>query len=247
MTLHALLLGSMVMLAASAAKAEVLIFAAASLKEPMDQIAARFDDVVVSYGGSGTLARQVSLGAPADIVLLANVNWMDVLVEGAHVRPESVVDFASNRLVLIGSHGAKPIELEPVALQSVLGDGRIAVGLIEAVPAGIYAKAALQTLELWDGVADQLAEVDNVRAALALVARGQAPLGIVYRTDTRMSDTVSELAAFPVEAHPPIQYLGALATQATDGAPPVLDFLRSAEGQAIFAASGFLPPLDAAQ
>ncbi|WP_168769105.1 molybdate ABC transporter substrate-binding protein [Yoonia maricola] len=228
--------------AALAARAEVLIFAAASLKEPIDQIAEQFDDVVVSYGGSGTLARQVTLGAPADIVLLANTEWMDVLVAGGHVEADSVVNLASNRLVLIGPQGTIPLNLEPDALRNAIGNGRFAVGLTEAVPAGIYAKEALQHLDLWEAIQDRLAEVDNVRAALTLVARGQTPLGIVYRTDTRISDDVAEVAVFPLNSHRPIQYLGALTDDRNDEARMVLDVLTGVQGQAIFAASGFLPP-----
>jgi len=244
MKLRALLLGLLFSLAAPAARAEVLIFAAASLKEPLDQIAAQFDDVVISYGGSGTLARQVGLGAPADIVLLANADWMNVLVEDGQVQGASVADFASNRLVLIGVQEAAPVALRADAITAALGNGRIAVGLTEAVPAGIYAKAALQSLDLWEATRDQLAEVDNVRAALALVARRQVPLGIVYRSDTRITDAVSELAVFPAESHPPIRYLGALADGADPAAEPILAYLSGAEGQAILAASGFLPPQD---
>ena len=247
MNLRTLLFGLALALAAPTARAEVLVFAAASLKGPMDQIAAQFDDVVVSYGGSGTLARQVSLGAPADLVLLANTDWMDVLIEGAHVDNGTVVDFASNRLVLIGPKGATPVALQADALRLALGEGRLAVGLTQAVPAGIYAKAALQSLGLWDAAQDRLAEVDNVRAALALVARGQTPLGIVYRTDTRVSDAVVELAAFPVQSHPPIRYLGALTKTGNADAQAVLDYLNSPEGQAILAEAGFLPPPDVAQ
>lgn len=244
MNLRALVLGFVITLSAPMARAEVLIFAAASLKEPLDEIAARFDDVIVSYGGSGTLARQVSFGAPADIVLLANTDWMEVLVAGAHVRPDTMVDFASNRLVLIGPRGAARVVLEPGALPK---GGRIAVGLTEAVPAGIYAKAALQSLGLWDDVSDRLAEVDNVRAGLALVARGQAPLGIVYRTDTRISDAVVEIAVFPADSHPAIRYQGALTSNANDQAKEVLGFITSAEGQGILASAGFLPPMDIVQ
>jgi molybdate transport system substrate-binding protein len=247
MNLRAVLLGIVITLAAPAARAEVLVFAAASLKEPLDAIAAQFDDVVVSYGGSGTLARQVSLGAPADIVLLANSEWMDVLVSGQHVDNESVVEFASNRLVIIGQNGAEPLVLESVSLMNALGDGRIAVGLTQAVPAGIYAKAGLQSLGLWDATKDRLAEVDSVRSALALVARGQTPLGIVYRTDTRISDAIVELAEFPLASHPPIQYRGALIDAENDEASSVLAFLTSEEGQLAFASFGFLPPLDAVQ
>jgi molybdate transport system substrate-binding protein len=247
MNLRAVLFGIIFTLAAPAARAEVLIFAAASLKEPLDKIAVRFDGVVVSYGGSGALARQVSLGAPADIVLLANTDWMDVLVLGQHVDSESVVDFASNRLVLIGQKGAEPIALQIASLLDALGDGRIAVGLTEAVPAGIYAKAGLQSLGLWDVTKDRLAEVDSVRSALALVARRQTPLGIVYRTDTRISEAVVEIAEFPLASHAPIRYQAALTDSENSEAGSVLAFLTGDEGQAVFAASGFLPPLDAAQ
>ncbi|MEJ8563128.1 molybdate ABC transporter substrate-binding protein [Yoonia sp. GPGPB17] len=247
MTLRALLLGLICTLAAPVARAEVLIFAAASLKEPLDQIAARFDNVVVSYGGSGTLARQVTLGAPADIILLANTAWMDVLVEGGHVQPKTAADFASNRLVLVGPQGAAPIALTSDALGAALGEGRLAVGLTEAVPAGIYTKAALQHLGLWATAKNKLAEVDNVRAALALVARGQTPLGVVYQTDTGISDAVTTVAVFPGESHPPIRYTGALTDGADDAAKAVLAYLVSGEGQSFLAASGFLPPLGNAQ
>lgn len=234
-------------LTAPIARAEVLVFAAASLKEPLDQMAAAFDDVVVSYGGSGTLARQIGLGAPADIVLLANVDWMDALEEGGHVQPHSVRDFASNRLVIVGGADAEPFSLTPDALNEALGLGRIAVGLTEAVPAGIYAKAALQSSGLWDVAEDRLAEVDSVRSALALVIRGQAPLGIVYRTDARISDAITEVAVFTADSHPPIRYVGALTDNADESATTFLDYVLSDEGQSILAASGFLPALDVNQ
>ncbi|KQI71201.1 hypothetical protein AN191_14675 [Loktanella sp. 5RATIMAR09] len=244
MRLHALMIGIFLALAAPAARAEVLIFAAASLKEPVDRIAAQFDDVVVSYGGSGTMARQVSFGAPADIVLLANADWMDVLVAGDHVQAESVFDFASNRLVMVGPEGAGPVPLAPEAILEALGAGRMAVGLTQAVPAGIYAKAALQSLGLWEVTQGKLAEVDNVRAALALVARGQAPLGIVYQSDTRITQDVAQVALFPAESHPPIRYVAALTNDAGVAAQEVLLFLRGPQGQAILAETGLLPPVD---
>ncbi len=234
-------------LAAPAVRAEVLVFAAASLKEPLDRMAAEFEGVVVSYGGSGTLARQISLGAPADVVLLANLTWMDTLVEGAHVSPETVADFASNALVLIGADGTAPLQLEQDALVRALGDGRMAVGLTEAVPAGIYAKAALQSLGLWDATKDRLAEVDSVRSALALVIRRQTPLGIVYATDVRISDAVVTLAAFPAESHLPIRYIGALTDHEKTKAAAFLDYVTGSEGQAILAEAGFLPPVEIAQ
>ncbi len=222
-----------------AARAEVVVFAAASLKQPLDALAAEFGDVVVSYGGSGTLARQISLGAPADVVLLANVTWMDFLVDGGHVA--GAVDVASNRLVLIGPSSMDEVDLTVPGIDAALAGGRIAVGLTRAVPAGIYAKAALASLGLWDAYVDQLAEVDNVRAALALVARGQAPLGIVYETDARVSDQVRVVARFPEGTHPPIRYLAAQTTDAVPEAGGFLTLVLGEAGQAAFADAGFLP------
>lgn len=227
----------------SAARAEVLVFAAASMKQPMDALAATADDVVVSYGGSGALARQVSLGAPADIVLLANVGWMDHLAEGGFVQPDGITDVASNRLVLVGSAAMDDVALTTAEIDRALAGGRIAVGMTGAVPAGIYAKQALTALGLWDAFSDRLAEVDNVRAALALVARGQAPLGIVYETDLRVTPGLRVLARFPEGSHMPIRYMLALTTEASGEAQEFVDLILSTQGQDTFAAAGFLPPL----
>lgn len=247
MILRAFTLALAMTLVAPFARADVLVFSAASLKGPLDQIAAQFDGVVLSYGGSGTLARQVSLGAPADVVLLANVDWMEYLAAQGDIDPDSVADFASNRLILLAQQGHPPVTLDQAGLSDALGDGRLALGLTNAVPAGIYAKAALQSLNLWDGVQNQLAEVDNVRAALALVARGQAPLGIVYRTDVRVSADVTEVAVFPSQSHPPIRYLGAVVDDASDEARAFWAFVRGPEGQAILAQAGFLPAMEPTQ
>jgi molybdate transport system substrate-binding protein len=247
MNLRAPILALIVTLAAPMARADVLVFSAASLKGPLDQIAAQFDGVVVSYGGSGTLARQISHGAPADVVLLANVDWMDYLTEQGDVDAVSVADFASNRLVLVAQSEHPPVTLDPAGLADALSDGRLALGLTNAVPAGIYAKAVLQSLDLWSGVQDRLAEVDNVRAALALVARGQAPLGIVYRTDVRVSADVAEVAVFPTQSHPPIRYVGAVVDDASDDARAFWDYVRGPRGQAILAEAGFLPAAEAPQ
>ena len=247
MILRAFTLALAMTFAAPFARADVLVFSAASLKGPLDQIAAQFDGVVVSYGGSGTLARQVGLGAPADVVLLANADWMDYLVAQSDVDPHSVSDFASNRLVLLARQGHPEVTLDQAGMAGALGDGRLAVGLTNAVPAGIYAKAALQSLDLWGGVQNQLAEVDNVRAALALVARGQVPLGIVYHTDVRVSPDVTEVAVFPIESHPPIRYVGAVVDDAPDAAHAFWAYLQGPEGQAIMAQAGFLPATELAQ
>jgi molybdate transport system substrate-binding protein len=227
----------------SAASAQVVVFASASLKEPIDRIAAEFTDVTVSYAASGTLARQVAQGAPADVILLAHVDWMDYLRDGGFVQPHSVVDFASNTLVMIGQAGGDDIALTELTIAEALGQGRIATGLTSAVPAGIYAKEALIHLGLWDAFADHLAEVDNVRAALALVARGQAPVGIVYATDARVSDVVRVIATFPAESHAPIRYTGAVTARANDDAAAFLNALVGVPGQTALAETGFLPPV----
>jgi len=241
MILRAVFLACIITLAAKSARAEVLVFAAASLKEPLDRIAAQFGGVVISYGGSGTLARQISLGAPADVVLLANAAWLDVLTENGDISPDSVGDFASNRLVMIGQSGSEAVTLDAATISNVLGDGRIAVGFTQAVPAGVYAKEALQTLDLWDQLQERLAETDSVRAALALVARGQAPFGIVYGTDVAISADVTQVAIFPSASHSPIRYVGALTPDSTDDAAAFWAYVRGSDGQTILAEAGFLP------
>lgn len=214
--------------------AEIVVFAAASLKGPLDRIAG--DDVVVSYGGSGTLARQVSLGAPADVVILANADWMDVLQDGGYILPDSRTDILGNRLVLLAADPAL-IPLTEAGLAAALGEGRLAMGFTASVPAGIYGKAALASLGLWDGVASQVAEVDNVRAAVALVARGEVPLAVGYATDAQLVAGIFEVASFPTDSHPPIRYVAA--ATGLDGAR-FLERLQSEDAQAIFAEAGFL-------
>lgn len=227
--------------AGPAAQAEVVVFAAASLKEPVDALAAGFDEVTVSYGGSGTLARQISLGAPADVVLLANPEWMTFLTDEKRVM--HITDFASNRLVVVGPADMGDLALTPEVMRAALGQERLAVGLTNAVPAGTYAKAALQSLGLWDELAPKLAEVDNVRSALALVIRQQVPLGIVYQTDIRASDAVRAVAVFPDTSHPPIRYQAALVGPATPEATAFLAALTEPVGQTLLSEAGFLPPL----
>ncbi len=230
---------------AGTARADVTVFAASSLKEPLDALTAD-SDVVVSYGGSGTLARQVMQGAPADVVILANVAWMDVLEREGHVVRDEIVDLASNRLVLIGPRSMGDVALTEEAISAALNGGRIATGLTEAVPAGIYAKAALENLNLWDTFADDLAEVDSVRSALMQVISGQAPLGIVYETDARLSETVRVVASFPQDSHPPIRYVAGRVADSPASAD-FFDRLTGPEAAKTFARFGFLPPVMSAQ
>ncbi|MEL6572154.1 MAG: molybdate ABC transporter substrate-binding protein [Pseudomonadota bacterium] len=217
---------------------DLVVFAAASLKGPLDQILAEHGDVRVSYGGSGTLARQVQQGAPADVVLLAHAAWMDVLVDAGAV--DAPVPFVGNRLVVVGLEGAGPLALSERALLAALGDGRLAVGFVEAVPAGIYGKSALTHLGLWDALRPKIAEVDNVRGAVALVARGEAPLGVVYRSDAALVLGVEERAVFPAASHPPIIYLGAVTAASVHPlAQEVLEMLTEPKAQDVFAKAGF--------
>ena len=222
---------------ATTVAADITVFAAASLKEPLDQITAEVGGVTVAYGGSGTLARQVSLGAPADVVILANADWMDVLEDAEKISGR--VDLLSNRLVVVSRESA-PVDLTTDGLTTALNGGHLAMGFTASVPAGIYGKAALLRLDLWNSVAPQVAEVDSVRAALALVARGEAPLGIVYETDVRVAPDLHIAAIFPTQSHPPIRYVGAL-VQDTAKAAAFLDYLQSEHAQSIFISAGFLP------
>ncbi|MEJ6398369.1 molybdate ABC transporter substrate-binding protein [Yoonia sp. 208BN28-4] len=229
----------LLMLCAAPVRADdLVVFAAASLKGPLDAIAADFGGVVVSYAGSGTIARQVSFGAPADVVLLANVAWMDDLVARDAVDPTTVVDFASNALVIVGQAHATPLDLTPDALMAALGEGRLAMGNTASVPAGIYGKAALELLGLWAVAAPRLAEVENVRAALALVARGEVPLGLVYQSDARVVPDLPVVAQLPASAHPTIRYVGA----AVSDDPHAKAFLAAVvAAEDTLTAAGFCP------
>lgn len=227
--------------------AEVTVFAAASLRNALDEVAAGWQEatgntVSISYAGSARLARQIEQGAPADLFISANVAWMDHLDAAGLIDRASRHDLLGNRLVLV-AHGpdAAPVELEEGDdLVRWLGEGRLAMALVDAVPAGIYGKAALEALGLWAAVADRTAQTDNVRAALALVALGETPLGIVYATDAVAEPGVTVVATFPATSHPPIVYPVALTTEGRK--PKALDLLAwfdSAAARAAFERQGF--------
>lgn len=239
----ALLLG----LAAPAAAEEVVVFAAASMKTALDEAAAAWTaetghEVIVSYAGSNALAQQIIAGAPADIFVSAAPNWMDEVEKAGLVVEGTRADLFGNTLVLI-AHGkdAPPVEIGPgFDLAGLLGEEKLAMALVEAVPAGQYGKAALEALGLWGAVAPSVAQADNVRAALALVSRGEAPYGVVYATDAAADDNVTIVGAFPAESHPPIVYPGALLTGAEDEADRAFfEALSSGAGRAAFARQGF--------
>lgn len=230
---------------------EVTVFAAASLKTALDEVgrdyrAARGHRVVAVLAASSALARQIAQGAPADLFLSANAAWMDRLARDRLIEPASRVDLLGNRLVLIApGQAGPPVPLTPgFDLAARLGrDGRLAIAFTEAVPAGIYAKAALVSLGLWPSVRGRLAQADNVRTALAFVARGEAALGLVYATDARAEPRVGVLATVPAEHHPPIVYPAAAV--AASGNPLKHDFLawlRSGAARLVFERHGFDVP-----
>ena len=249
-----LLLLSLVCSAGSlpAAADQITVFAAASLKEAIDQIADDFTaatgvDVVASYAGSSALARQIEFGAPADVFVSASIAWMDQLEDANRIQAGTRIDLVGNRLVLIGaSSEAAAFEMTAETdLTAMLAGGRVAMALTDAVPAGIYGKAALETLGLWEGVAPYVAQADNVRAALSLVSLGAAPLGIVYATDAAADAKVSVWAVFPKDTHPPIRYPAALTSTAkTPQAQAFLDYLGSSAADTVFGQLGFLVKAD---
>jgi molybdate transport system substrate-binding protein len=226
------------------------VFAASSLKESLDEAAAAYrrrtgTQVNVSYAASSALARQIEQGAPADVFLSADQDWMDHLDRGGLINAPSRRDLLGNALVLIApatDRGA-PIALRRgVDLRPRLGRGRLAVAATASVPAGKYARAAFESFGAWPQLAPHLAETENVRAALMLVARGEAPLGVVYASDAQAEPRVRVLGRFPAGSHPPIVYPVARVRASTH--PRSADFVRwlaSPDAAAIFRRRGFVP------
>lgn len=248
MRLIAILL-CLLLLNAPARAQDLLIFAAASLKTALDEIHAG-QPVKASYAASSALARQIEAGAPADIFISADLDWMHYAQQRNLIRNASRTNLLGNRLSLVAPAASKAtVTLNAAAdLSALLGkDGRIAMADLGAVPAGKYGKAALESLKLWPQVSGRVAQAENVRAALALVARGEAPLGIVYRTDAANEPKVRVLADFPESSHPPIIYPAAItATSKHAGAAAYMARLREPHSAAILAKHGFtLLPLAA--
>ena len=234
-------------LALPAAADEVVVFAAASLKTALDPIAQSFqqatgDRVTISYAGSNALAQQILQGAPADIFISASTEWMDEVEKGGDLVEGTRADLLGNRLVLVAHDAAAP-QLTPARgfdLAGALNGGKLAMALVDAVPAGQYGKEALTKLGVWDQVEPHVAQADNVRAALALVATGEAPLGIVYATDAAAEPGVHVVGTFPEDSHAPITYPAALLKNAADEADRAfLDALRALEAGTLFRQQGF--------
>jgi molybdate transport system substrate-binding protein len=231
---------------ASAQSADVTVFAAASLKNALDAIDAKWQQasgkhVAVSFAASSTLAKQIENGAPADVFISADLQWMDYLQQRNLITPSSRFNLLGNKLVLIAPANSSLHVMIAAGfpLAKLLGKGRLAMADPASVPAGIYGKAALTKLGVWSTVAGRVAAAENVRAALALVARDEAPLGIVYQTDAAVEPGVKIVAAFPEGTTPPIVYPMALTKTARPTAAVYGAYLRGGDAGALFAAHGF--------
>jgi len=229
------------------AQEPLVVFAAASLKDALDDAAKTFKgaggvDVKFSYAGSLALARQLEQGAPADIFASADQESMNYAASKNSIRPDSRFDLLQNKLVVIASKNSKvqSLAFTPDAFKTALGSGRLSTGEVNTVPVGRYAKSALEKLGLWRDIEPRLAMSDNVRAAMSFVARDEAPLGIVYATDAAADANVKVIATFPADSHAPIIYPFALtATSKNPAAAKFLDFLRSDAAKPSFEKQGF--------
>jgi molybdate transport system substrate-binding protein len=232
----------------AAPAASIIVFAAASLKNALDEIATGWTTrsgvaVKVSYAASSALAKQIEEGAPADLFISADLDWMDYVEKKGLLKTGTQSDLLGNSLVLIAGRdwGKGEVRIGPrFPLADLLGGGRLATANVAAVPAGKYGRAALEKLDVWPSVANRLAEAENVRAALLLVARGEAPLGIVYRTDAAAEPSVKIVGTFPADSHPPIVYpAAALASSTNAKAEEFLRYLAGPEAKTIFEGAGF--------
>lgn len=230
---------------------EVLVFAASSLTNAMSEVAQSWElqsghDVKLSFASSSTLARQIEHGAEADIYASANIRWMDYIEDKKFIFDNTRTPLLTNQLVLIAAADGDIDRInahEGFPLADLLGGGHLAMGNPAHVPAGLYGKQVLQSLGVWSKVKPQVARAANVRAALALVATGEAPLGIVYRTDAMVSDQVAIIATFPATTHDPVIYPIAL-TRTSEDNPAARSFFRYLQSDAaarVFARYGFSP------
>ena len=225
----------------------LVIFAAASLKNALDDIATGWKDsgkpaAKISYAASSALAKQLEQGAPADLFISADTDWMDYVEKKDLIKKDTRVNLLGNKIVLIAPKDSKAtVDVKQgFDLSKVLAGGKLAMANVDSVPAGKYGKAALEKLGAWDGVKGSIAQAENVRAALLLVARGEAALGIVYSTDAAAEPNVKIVGTFPAGSHPPIIYPAALTkdTKSPD-AKAFLDLLKSTRARPAFEKQGF--------
>ncbi len=225
----------------------VVVFAAASLKNALDAINAQWQKetgkkATISYAASSALAKQIEQGAPAQVFISADLDWMDYVAKKNLIKPETRSNLLGNRIALIAPKDKAPaVDIKPgFDLAKVLGDGRLAMANVDSVPAGKYGKAALEKLGVWASVAGRTAQAENVRAALLFVSRGEAPAGIVYQTDAVSDPGVKVIGTFPEDTHPPIIYPVALTAGATHpDATAFLAYIRSGRARPLFEAQGF--------
>ncbi len=226
---------------------DLVIFAAASLKNALDGANAQWQKdtgktAKISYAASSALAKQIEQGAPAQIFISADLDWMDYLAGKNLIKADTRSNFLGNRIVLVAPKDkAQPVEIKAgFDLAKVVGDGRLSMANVDSVPAGKYGKAALEKLGVWASVSGKIAQAENVRAALLLVSRGEAPAGIVYQTDAASDPSVAVIGTFPADSHPPIVYPVALTANAGHSdAAGFLTFLKSAKARPFFDVQGF--------
>ena len=246
--LKALILSTALALPAISHAADITVFAASSLKTALDVIAADWEQqtghhVVISYDSSAKLAKQIEQGAPADVFISASTQWMDTLADANLIKPESRKTILGNTLILVAADKtAPPVTIaQGFDLAALVGDGKLAMGMVDSVPAGQYGKEALTTLGAWDAVEPKVAQTENVRAALKLVESGEAVYGIVYASDAVGDDKVAVVGTFPQDCHKPIVYPSAVMTTSTaPEAQAFLDDLFSDAAVSIFTAQGFI-------
>jgi len=242
-----LCLAPQLLLAPAAGAKDILVFAAASLRNALDDAAAGYprkaeSKIAISYAASSALAKQIENGAPAAIFISADLDWMDYLQKRNLIKTESRFNLLGNRLVLVAPvDSTVAVEITPgFPLAKILGDDRLAMGDPGAVPAGKYGKAALEKLGVWSSVSDKVAPAEDVRAALLLVSRHEAPLGIVYASDAVSDPGVKRVAVFPADSHPPVTYPAALLAGSGDpAAAAFLTFLESDAARPFFEKQGF--------
>ncbi len=226
---------------------DLIVFAAASLKNALDGITAQWKketgkSAKISYAASPALAKQIESGAPAQVFISADIAWMDYVEKKNLVKAGTRSNLLGNRIVLIAPKDkAKAVDIKPgFDIAKVIGDGRLTVANVASVPAGRYGKASLEKLGVWDKVSGKLAQAENVRAALLLVSRGEAPAGIVYQTDAASDRGVTIIGTFPESTHPPIIYPAALLAGATHpDAAAFLAYIKSSKAKPLFEAQGF--------
>lgn len=228
---------------------QILVFAAASLTNVLHEIGTEYErtspvQVTMSFDASSNMARQIEAGAPADVFFSADTEWMDYLQSRNLIQAGSRRNVVGNRLVLIAPTASQvKLRIAPhFPLAAALGDGRLATGDPDSVPVGRYARSALSALGVWDEVAARLARAENVRAALIYVARGEAPLGIVYASDALVDKGVRVVDMFPESSHPPIVYPVALTKSAKGEAAGFVRYLVTPQAHAIFEKYGFIDP-----